>query len=54
MVDGSIRLTTRPGPAMLSGMAVADVIAVIPPRHEGAAGHGVQVIALPWGSGLLV
>jgi molybdopterin molybdotransferase len=54
MVDGTIRLTTRPGPAMLSGMAVADALAVIPPGHAGDAGTGVQVIALPWGSGLLV
>ncbi len=54
MVDGAIRLTTRPGPAMLSGMAVADVLAVIPPGVPGEAGSGVQVVALPWGSGLLV
>ncbi|MEO8106222.1 MAG: molybdopterin molybdotransferase MoeA [Actinomycetes bacterium] len=54
MVDGSVVLTTRRGPAMLSGIAIADVLAVIPPGHTGAAGSPVQVIALPWGSGLLV
>jgi len=54
MVDGTIELTTRRGPAMLSGIAIADVFAVIPPGHAGAAGSEVQVIALPWGSGLLV
>lgn len=54
MVDGAVALTTRRGPAMLSGIAVADVFAVIPPGHVGAAGTPVQVIALPWGSGLLV
>ena len=54
MVNGTVVLTTRRGPAMLSGIAIADVFAVIPPGHAGAAGAQVQVIALPWGSGLLV
>ena len=54
MIDGAVALTTRRGPAMLSGIAIADVLAVIPPGHPSAAGSQVQVIALPWGSGLLV
>ena len=54
MVDGAVELTTRRGPAMLSGIAIADVFAVIPPGHVGTAGSQVPVIALPWGSGLLV
>jgi molybdopterin molybdotransferase len=54
MVGGAVDLTTRRGPAMLSGIAIADVLAVIPPGHAGTAGSQVPLIALPWGSGLLV
>lgn len=54
MVDGVVHLTTRRGPAMLSGMATADVLAVIPPGAGAEAGTGVEVLPLPWGSGLLV
>jgi molybdopterin molybdotransferase len=53
MVNGAVRLTTRRGPAMLSGMATADVLAVIPPGARIAAGTSVEVLSLPWGSGLL-
>jgi molybdopterin molybdotransferase len=54
MEDGAVRLTTRRGPAMLSGMATADVLAVIPPGSRAEAGTSVEVLSLPWGSGLLV
>jgi molybdopterin molybdotransferase len=54
MADGVVHLTTRRGPAMLSGMATADVLAVIPPGPAAEAGTGVEVLPLPWGSGLLV
>lgn len=54
MDGGAVRLTTRRGPAMLSGMASADVLAVIPPGARAAAGTYVQVLPLPWGAGLLV
>ena len=53
MEDGAVRLTTRRGPAMLSGMATADVLAVIPPGARAEAGTSVEVLSLPWGSGLL-
>ena len=54
MVDGVVRLTTRRGPAMLSGMATADVVAIIAPGTRVQAGSMVEVLPLPWGSGLLV
>ncbi len=54
MVDGSVCLTTRRGPAMLSGMATADVLAIIAPGARAEAGSMVEVLPLPWGSGLLV
>ena len=54
MEDGAVRLTPRRGPAMLSGMATADVLAVIPPGARAEAGTSVEVLSLPWGSGLLV
>jgi molybdopterin molybdotransferase len=54
MVDGAVRLTTRRGPAMLSGMATADVLAIIAPGARADAGSMVEVLPLPWGSGLLV
>lgn len=54
MDDGVVHLTTRRGPAMLSGMATADVLAVIPPGPPADVGTSVEVLPLPWGSGLLV
>ncbi len=54
MEAGAVRLTTRRGPAMLSGMATADVLAVVPPGARAEAGSNVEVLAMPWGSGLLV
>ncbi len=54
MHDGMVHLTTRRGPAMLSGMASADVLAVIPPGPAVEVGTEVEVLPLPWGSGLLV
>lgn len=53
MVDGAVRLTTRRGPAMLSGMAAADVLAIITPGVPAEAGTAVDVLPLPWGLGLL-
>jgi molybdopterin molybdotransferase len=53
MHEGVVHLTTRRGPAMLSGMATADVLAVIPPGPPAEAGTSVEVLPLPWGSGLL-
>ena len=53
MVDGVVRLTTRRGPAMLSGMATADVVAIIAPGTSVQTGSMVEVLPLPWGSGLL-
>ncbi|MCZ3388181.1 MAG: molybdopterin molybdotransferase MoeA [Actinomycetia bacterium] len=54
MEGGAVRLTTRRGPAMLSGMATADVLAVVPPGAHAEAGTHVDVLSLPWGAGLLV
>lgn len=54
MVDGAVVLTTRRGPAMLSGVATADVLTVIAPGSRPEAGSMAEVLPLPWGSGLLV
>jgi molybdopterin molybdotransferase len=55
IVDGAVHPVLRRGPAMLSGLAIADVFAVIPPGPAPlAAGDDVAVLPLPWGSGLVV
>ena len=55
ITDGRVRPAVRRGPAMLSGLAVADVVVVVPPGHEPlAVGSDVNVLPLPWGTGLVV
>lgn len=58
LVPGQVRSgvahpTTRRGPAMLSGMATADLLIIIAPGSRSEAGSTVDVLPLPWGSGLL-
>lgn len=53
--NGVVRPTLRRGPAMLSGLAVADVLVVVPPGATSLpAGTDAEVIPLPWGTGLVV
>ena len=55
IVDGSVHPVLRRGPAMLSGLASADVFAVVPPGPAALPpGVDVAVLPLPWGSGLVV
>ncbi|MCZ3387208.1 MAG: molybdopterin molybdotransferase MoeA [Actinomycetia bacterium] len=54
IIEGVVHLTTRPGPAMLSGIATADILAIVPPGEHPAADSMVEVLPLPWGSGLIV
>ena len=52
---GQAHPVLRRGPAMLSGLASADVFVVVPPGPEALpAGHAVSVLPLPWGTGLVV
>jgi molybdopterin molybdotransferase len=53
--NGVVRPTLRRGPAMLSGLAIADVLIVVPPGATSlAAGVAAEVLPLPWGTGLVV
>jgi molybdopterin molybdotransferase len=53
--DGQVHPVLRRGPAMLSGLATADVLAVVPPGPAPlSVGTPVMVLPLPWGSGLVV
>jgi molybdopterin molybdotransferase len=53
--EGQVHPVLRRGPAMLSGLATADVFAVVPPGSTPVAvGAEVTVLPLPWGSGLVV
>ncbi|MFL6179671.1 MAG: molybdopterin molybdotransferase MoeA [Actinomycetes bacterium] len=55
IVEGLVHPALRRGPAMLSGLASADVFAVVPPGPSPLpAGADVAVLPLPWGSGLVV
>jgi molybdopterin molybdotransferase len=55
IVAGAVHPVLRRGPAMLSGLASADVFAVIAPGPSPLlAGVDVTVLPLPWGSGLVV
>lgn len=56
LVPGQLRAgeahpTTRRGPAMLSGMAAADLLIIIAPGTRSEAGSMVDVLPLPWGRG---
>jgi molybdopterin molybdotransferase len=55
IADGRVHPAVRRGPAMLSGLAVADVVVVVPPGREPLqVGSDVNVLPLPWGTGLVV
>lgn len=49
--DDGVEPSTRRGPAMLTGVATADLMLVVPPGDETLpAGTQVEVMALPWTS----
>jgi len=53
--DGHVHPSLRRGPAMLTGLATADVLAVVSPGPSPVdAGSQVDVLPLPWGTGLVV
>jgi molybdopterin molybdotransferase len=53
--QGRVVPALRRGPAMLTGLASADVLAVVPPGPNPLEpGTDVSVLPLPWGSGLVV
>ena len=55
IAEGRVHPAVRRGPAMLSGLAVADVVVVVPPGREPlGVGSDVNVLPLPWGTGLVV
>ena len=55
IADGRVHPAVWRGPAMLSGLAVADVVVVVPPGPQPlSVGSDVDVLPLPWGTGLVV
>ena len=55
ILDGRVVPMLRRGPAMLTGLAGADVLAVVPPAPDRLeTGDPVSVLPLPWGAGLVV
>ena len=55
VADAHVVPALRRGPAMLTGLASADVLVAVPPGPARLdRGQAVRVIPLPWGSGLVV